>query len=66
MIPLAVTRRQERYASDGHTLPREGNVGQIPACDSFAEYARLAAARLGLQYDDAEVRSHEINADSKR
>ena len=37
-------------------LPREGNVGPVAACDSFVEYARLAAERLGLPYDEHEER----------
>ena len=36
-------------------LPAEGNVGTLPPCASFAEYAPLAAAKLGLRWDAAEA-----------
>ena len=40
--------------TDGMKLPRDGNVGSIPPCETFAEYARLACERVGLTWDDEE------------
>ena len=36
-------------------LPRDGNVGSLPICHTFDEYARLALLRLRINYDDAEA-----------
>ena len=42
-------------------LPREGNVGPLPRCATFAEYARLASERLGAPRDaEAEARWAEL------
>ena len=40
---------------DGMKLPRDGNVGPIPPCDTFERYAQLAFERLGLRFDDDEA-----------
>ena len=57
------------HGSEGLHLPREGNVGPLPQCSSFVDYARLAAARLGYAYDDEEearmqARCHPIRSPS--
>ena len=38
----------------GLKLPRDGNVGSLPVCHSFEQYAELATARLGIKYDEDE------------
>ena len=35
--------------ADGMKLPRDGNVGPVPPCASFLEYAQRASERLGLR-----------------
>ena len=46
--------RGEEARSEGLRLPSSGNVGSIPLCDSFDEYARLACPRVGLPFDEPE------------
>ena len=46
--------RGEGARSEGLRLPSSGNVGSIPLCASFDEYARLACPRVGLPFDEPE------------
>ncbi len=46
--------RGEQARAEGLRLPSSGNVGTIPPCATFDEYARLACERVGVAYDAAE------------
>ena len=47
--------RQPDAKANGMKLPRDGNVGPLPACDSFAEYAEKACGRLGIVWEEEEA-----------
>lgn len=47
--------RDPGVRAEGLKLPRDGNVGSLPICHTFGEYAELALPRLGIEYGDAEA-----------
>ena len=47
--------RAPGVVASGMKLPRDGNVGPLPQCSTFAQYAQLAYGRLGLTYDADEA-----------
>ena len=61
LLECRLTEMRAHHGSDGLHLPRQGNVGSMPSCSSFGEYARLAAAKLGYTFDpEEEARMHAL------